>query len=61
MSHHEIPKSKIGERERQRQRNLRSKNDNVLSREREYLWHSELQLLKSENLREGGLRLLESE
>ena len=35
-SHHEIPKSKIGERERKiEERNLRSKIDNVLSRERE--------------------------
>ena len=30
------------EKERERQRNLRSKNDNILSREREYLWHGGL-------------------
>ena len=41
-SNHEIPKSKIGERERERQRNLRSKNNKVLRRKREYLRHGGL-------------------
>ena len=44
LGHDGVPKSKTGERERERQRNLRSKNDKVLRRKIEYLRHSGLRM-----------------
>ena len=67
-SHHEIPKSKIGERERERETE-ESKKQKRQCIEREYLRHGGLRLLESEYLHDSGLwfcfstriQLLESE